>query len=431
VSTEDQMSMEDRVRTATRAGASLIRDVRPLGAPAPVRLRRRPEPAPRRWVNWGVPLAAAAAVAAIALTLVAIRQPATPPPTASRSGTAAAATIPRYYAASTYDASTGKDGPLIVGDDLTGKVIDTVKTPPGQAFTSVHGMPDDRTFVVQAVVNAKPGESTTYAWYLLRIAPGSAHPHQLTKLPIKLPGKGPFAIAYALSPDGRELAVESMPGTVGDRGPDVITLGIYSVASGAELRAWTAPTKITSGIGESTLTWLSGGRRLAFNATEFTTSSAYYSQLRTLDMTAAGTDLMAASRPLLTVNNSGASTCVSLQITPDGKAAICATQYAFVTGDGSNAGCANGGLKFIAFPLPAPKPSRILYQYRGACHNGESFTLWTDASGSSIIGVTRINVDNAGGKDAVQIGVITGAHFRPLNIAKSVPSDNYGGRLAF
>ena len=105
VSTEDQMSIEDRVRTATRAGASLIRDVRPLGAPAPVRLRRRPEPAPRRWVNWGVPLAAAAAVVAIALTLVAVRQPGTPSPAASGSGTAAPATIPRYYVASTYDAA--------------------------------------------------------------------------------------------------------------------------------------------------------------------------------------------------------------------------------------------------------------------------------------------------------------------------------------
>jgi hypothetical protein len=431
VSTEDQMSIEDRVRTATRAGASLIRDVRPLGAPAPVRLRRWPGPAPRRWVNWGVPLAAAAAVAAIALTLVAVRQTGTQSPAASESGTAAPATVPRYYAASTYDAHTGRNGPLIVGDDLTGKVIDTVSTPPGQTFTSVHGMPDDRTFVVQAVVNAKPGESTTYAWYLLRIAPGSAHPHQLTKLPIKLPGKGPFASAYALSPDGRELAVESMPGTVGDTGPDVITLGIYSVASGAELRAWTAPTKMTSGLGGSTLTWLSGGRQLVFNAGEFTAGSAYYSQLRTLDVTATGTDLMADSRPLLTVNNSGASTCLSLQITPDGKAAICATQYAFVTGDGSNAGCANGGLKFIAFPLPAAKPSRVLYQYRGACHSGESFTLWTDPSASSIIGVTRIDVDNKGTKEAIQIGVITGGRFRPLNIAKSIPSDNYGDRLAF
>ena len=40
-SPNDQMSIEDRVRIATRAGASLIQDVRPLGAPQPVRLRRR------------------------------------------------------------------------------------------------------------------------------------------------------------------------------------------------------------------------------------------------------------------------------------------------------------------------------------------------------------------------------------------------------
>jgi hypothetical protein len=424
VSTEDQMSIEDRVRTATRAGASLIRDVRPLGAPAPVRLRRRPEPAPWRWVNWGVPLAAAAAVAAIALTLVAVRQTGTPAPATGGSGTAAPAAVPRYYAASTYDAHTGRNGPLIVGDDLTGKVIDTVSTPPGLAFTSVHGMPDDRTFVVQAVVDAKPGHSLSYAWYLLRIAPGGAHPYQLTKLPIKLPGNNPLVIAYALSPDGRELAVESMPGTSTD---DVIRLGIYSVSSGAELRAWTTPTQITPGVSGGILTWLSGGRRIVFSASEYTASQVYYSQLRVLDVTGTGTNLMTDSRALLTVNNSGASTCLSLQITTDGKAAICATQYDFMNGSGSNAGCANGGLRFIAFPLPAPRPSRVLYQYRGACHNGESFTLWTDASASSIISATRINVDNAGGKEAVQIGVISGGRFRPLNIAQSVPPANYAG----
>jgi hypothetical protein len=424
VSTDDQMSIEDRVRTAARAGGSLIRDVRPLGAPAPARVRRRPEPAPRRWVNWGVPLAAAAAVAVIAIALVAVRQPGHPSPAASRPGTGAPAAVPRYYVASTYDAATGRGGSLIVGDGLTGKVIDTVSPPPRQTFTSAHGMPDDRTFVVQAVVDATPGHSLTYAWYLLRIAPGSAHPYQLTKLPIKLPGDKPFVIAYALSPDGRELAVESMPGTSTD---DVIRLGIYSVSSGAELRAWTAPTQITPGVSGGILTWLSGGRRLVFGASEYTASQVYYSQLRMLDVTAAGTDLMADSQALLTVNNSGASTCLSLQITPDGKAAICATQYAFVNGNGSgsNAGCANGGLRFIAIPLPAPKPSRVLYQYRGACHDGESFMLWTDAPASSIIGVTMINIYGAGGKEALEIGVITGGRFRPLKIAKSVPPANY------
>jgi len=160
VSTEDQMSIEDRVRTATRAGASLIRDVRPLGAPAPVRFRRRPGSAPRRWVNWGVPLAAAAAVAAIALTLVAIRQPGPPSPAASGSGsgTAAPAAIPRYYVYPAVVYNTyGGHGSLIVGDDLTGKVIDTVSSPPGLVFTSVQGTSDDRTFVARASANTTLG----------------------------------------------------------------------------------------------------------------------------------------------------------------------------------------------------------------------------------------------------------------------------------
>jgi hypothetical protein len=209
VSTEDQMNIEDRVRTATRAGASLIRDVRPLAEPAPVRLRRPPRPAPRRWVNWGVPLAAAAAVAAIALTLVAVRQPGPPSPaasvtpaasasasatapatasptastsatasvsgtatasaTATASGTAGPATIPRYYAdaAPGYTGHAG-DGPLIVGDDLTGTVIDTVSPPPGLVFSSVRAASDDRTFVAQGVASTVPAGPPPYTWYLLR-----------------------------------------------------------------------------------------------------------------------------------------------------------------------------------------------------------------------------------------------------------------------
>jgi len=421
VSTEDQMSIEDRVRTATRAGASLIRDVRPLAAPAPVRLRRRPEPALRRWVNWGVPLAAAAAVAAIALTLVAVRHPGTPSPASSASSTAAPATFPRYYAAPTYDAHTQLNGPLIVGDDLTGKVIATVSPPPGLEFTNVRGTFDDRTFVVMAAVNDPPYGAPPYTWYLLRIAPGSAHPYQLTKLPIKLPGNRIFALAYALSPDGRELAIESVPGNA--KASPVITLAIYSVSTGAQLRAWTASTQVMSANGERmlSLSWLYGGRQLVFSATA---GSAHYIQLRTLDVTGTGTNLVADSRALFTADdNSGASACVSLQITPDGGTAICSTVAGIPGAVGGNALCVYGGLEFIAFPLPiSHQPGRVLY-HRGGCQNGESFTLWTDASGGSIIGVTGINAANEGAKE--EVGVITGGRFRPLNIAKSVPRADY------
>jgi hypothetical protein len=419
VSTEDQMSIEDRVRTATRAGASLIRDVRPLAAPAPVSLRHRPEPAPRRWLSWGVPLAAAAAVVAIAVSLVAIRHPGTPASSASKSATAPA-TVPRYYAALDGDATVGTyTGPLIVGDDLTGKVIDTISRPHGLYFVTVQGTSDDRTFVVTTA-----GQTGTqpYTWYLLRIAPQIARAFRLIKLPVKLPVNSP-AIAWALSPDGRELAVESQPTSSAG---GVITLGIYSVSSGSELRAWTTRTNIAPVPAQSTLSWLPGGRQLVFSVGQSGAGSAYSLQLRALNVTGAGTDMMAASRALLTVTNSGPSTCYSLHITPDGGTAVCATQYAFVVGSGSNAGCANGGLKFTAYSVRTGKPVRVLYQYRGACHNGLSILLWTDDSARYIIGATEINIANQGGKQAGQLGVISNGHIRLLGISRSVLPGDYG-----
>jgi hypothetical protein len=179
------------------------------------------------------------------------------------------------------------------------------------------------------------------------------------------------------------------------------------------------------------LSWLYGGRQLVFSATA---GAAHHIQLRTLDVTGTGTDLMAGSRALLTAGNSGTSTCVSLLVTPDGGTAICATGAGSPgdtgdTGDtGSDAGCANGGLRFMAFPLhgdPSGKLARVLYQYPGPCHDGTSFTLWTDASASSVIGVTSVNVAHQGGKEAFQVGVITGGRFRPVNIAKSIPPNEY------
>ena len=242
MSTEEPLSIEDRVRTATRAGATLVRDIHPLAAPDRVPLRRRPAPAARRWLAWGIPLAAAAAVVLVALSLVAVRKLSAPAPSASQPATAPA-TVPRYYVALDYEQSnyTATDstgsGALIVGDDVTGKAIATVNPPHGMHFDSVMGASDDRTFVVMASLHNTPGSaSAPYTWYLLRIAPGTAHPYQLNKLSIKLPVNVPNGFAYALSPDDRELAVES-EGYFSNSAAR-ITLGIYSVSSGAELRAW-------------------------------------------------------------------------------------------------------------------------------------------------------------------------------------------------
>ena len=423
MSTEEPMSIEDRIRTATRAGATLVRDIGPMAAdPEKVRIRRRPAPAARRWGSWGIPLAAAAAVVLVALSLVAVRQFGASAPAAGGPATSPSATaVPRYYAVlDNSDETNADNGPLIVGDDLTGKVIDTISPPRGLHFDHVEGASDDRTFVILAGNQSTPSTAPLAdKWYLVRIAPGTARPYQLTKLPIKVQFGSPEGLAYAVSPDGRELAVESDNGAA----KSVITLGIYSVSSGAELRAWSTTEDVVSGPVQDIVSWLSDGRQLAFSAA-LPNPERY--QLRTLDVTGAGTDLMAASRTVVTTPLSGASTCYSLHITPDGGTVICATQYAFVVGAGTNAGCANGGLEYISYSARTGKPEHVLYRYRGACHNGISTLPWTNASGTEIIGATAVDVAGQGGKETAQLAVITDGRIRLLTLPKSVRPEDYG-----
>jgi hypothetical protein len=427
VSTEEPMSIEDRIRTATRAGATLVRDIGPMVAQEPARLRRRPAPAPRRWGSWGIPLAAAAAVVLVAVGLVAVRQFGASAPATGPATTGSATTVPRYYVV--LDTSqpqvngyTGT-GNLIVGDDHTDKVIATVTPPHGLEFDRVQGGSDDRTFVVRASSKKDLGTGSE-TWYLLRIAPGTAHSYQLTKLPIKLPGSSSGGLAFALSPDQRELAIESL-GDESSTG-DTDTIALYSVSSGAELRAWTA-SKFTPGHAAGTLSWLSSGRQLAF--TDVPPGAGQLLQLRTLDVTGSGTNLRTASRVELTLKSpdSSPSSCFSIHLAPDGGTVVCGTQYALVDGGpGTNAGCANGGLEFTAYSVRTGKPVRVVYQYRGPCHNGISEVLWLNASGTEIIGSTQTDVANQGGQHAGQVGVMTGGHIRLLKLPKSVPSDYYG-----
>jgi hypothetical protein len=435
VSTEEPMSIEDRIRTATQAGATIVRDIGPMTAREPARLRRRPAPAARRWGTWGIPLAAAAAVVLVAVSLVAVRHFGASAPATGPATTGSATTVPRYYAALD-EVQTGwtgapldtgyPAGALIVGDDLTGKSIATVNPPDGVHFDSVQGASDDRTFVVMADRQATPA-SAPDTWYLLRIAPGTAHSYQLIKLPIKLPGSSSNGIDFALSPDQRELAIESLGGesSTGDTG----TIALYSVSSGAELRAWTA-RKYTPGRAAGSLSWLSSGRQLAF--TDIPPGPGQLLQLRTLDVTGSGTDLITASRVELTLKSTDASpsSCWSMHLAPDGGTVVCGTQYSLVDGGpGTNAGCANGGLVFTAYSVRTGKPVRVVYRYPGPCHNGINWVLWMNASGTEMIGATEIDVANQGGKQVNQIGVIADGHIHPLRVPKSVPQ--FYGTFAF
>ena len=322
---------EDRARAAMRAIAGTVNDAPPLrlaaaGDPrqAPDEVRagghrkrrlvlhrpslRRPGGAPRRGSRgrgrrrrWSVlaPVAAVVTIVAVAVSLAIIRNipnggvagPSSATPVTGASAAAGASAAPGAPASGVpgyYVAWMQADTPyLVVGSTFTGKTIATVGAPAGVSLTAVYGAAaDDRTFIV---TGDRTGANAGTVWYLLRITPGSNEPARLTPLPVPVRQSPAGA---ALSPSGTELAV-ALPGRPA-------TLRVYSVATGALLRAWSTSAsgeltaqKVTPGSRQFTamvLRWSPDGSQLAFawNA----------STIRVLDPSAPDGDLITSSRLL-------------------------------------------------------------------------------------------------------------------------------------
>lgn len=254
------------------------------------------------------PVAAAVTVVAVAVALVLVKDAPTgslaaPPPAASASPAAPAGLtttqgrvavgVPGYYVA-----RMPADRPyLVVGDTFTGKTIATVKAPGNVVLGAVYGgAADDRTFIVTG--NVPRGAHAGTVWYLLRLAAGRSTPARLTPLPVPV-RQAPAGAA--LSPDGTKVAV-AMAGSPA-------TLRVYSAATGALLRQWTATAsgeltaeKARPGSRQFTgtvLRWSPDGRQLAFawNA----------AAIRVLDAAAPDGNLITRSRPLAAIGTTYAT----------------------------------------------------------------------------------------------------------------------------
>jgi hypothetical protein len=319
---------EGRIRAATRAVAGTVHEVRPLelpareapgaseGSPMP---RRRPRGGGLRHLRpWGVPLAAAVAMLAIAATVVAVRDlpgglpasPSSPSPSAVPASTGPAPHavapvpgVPEYYVTlnnasikAPSDAySDTSPFQAVIGGTFTGARLATVNPPAGSTVAGVTAAADDRTFVLDVTPCSRPDAASqvcTRTWYLLRIAPGASNAARLTQLPIPATAAGTRVEAMALSPDGRELAVALQPDANG-AGQAPESLVLYSVATGAVLRTWTGPNGTILFPGERfrvdslpALSWLADGRTLVF-------SDEWAA--RTLDTTGQGQNLISGS----------------------------------------------------------------------------------------------------------------------------------------
>jgi hypothetical protein len=404
------MSIEDRVRAATRARTDLVRQIRPLELPdeLPARGGRsrhaRPARDARHWLNWGAPLAAAALVTALALALVLLRQaPAPQPaPVTPTNAPQLPASIPRYYVVVT------PSGGMLVADDRSGRALATVPPPAGQYFSGVTAAADDRTFVLSS--SFKNGKAETM-WYLLRITPGAAHPARLTQLPIA-PLRAQVH-GLALSQDGRELAVMS-------DGASGLQLSTYSVTSGALLGSWHTSTSYwilrTAGVNAYGLSWLADGRHIAFRFDAYAKNSlTHLVTERTLDVTAAGHDLLANSRldlqlPLGLTSPAAPQPCFSSLATPDGRIVICGT--ALIAGQ-SRTGCTGTPTSFVSYSAATRERLRTLYQDPRPCPGGAALPLWTDSSGSQVIGLTQ-GTATAHAPGVPVLGLIVAGHFTPF-----------------
>jgi hypothetical protein len=293
----------------------------------------------------------------------------------------------------------------------TGATIGTVQ--PAEAdstIVGVTGAPDDRTFILDErtlkpqphpVVNAEP-----HSFYRLRLS-ASGRPSSVTRVPVTEPN-GVYVTGFALSPDGTELAVAGYPAGKHPWTPVVSELTIYSIATGAVLRSWSATGTIGTAPGSSLedaegLSWISD-QTIGFTW-EGSSIYVYRTSVRLLDLGLGGHNLLADSRQVLYLGLRSPG-CQELIVTPDGSAVVCAMLTTVVAPHRPT-----GEYAFVDYPTAAGKPVRTLA--RGTIKNLDRLfvdVLWSNPSGSVLIGV----IPRSGGPTNSEIGMITAGKFTPL-----------------
>jgi hypothetical protein len=444
------MSMlEDRVRRALRETAEEITplDVPPLRLPDAdgrgpgARGRRWPGHRATGWPGWLIPLAAAAAVAAVLATTLTLSDSLYGHRPAPRGQQAAALPgVPRYYVGlANTRGQRGWPQQAVIRATATGQIVATVAAlRPDDAFLMVAAASNVGRYVLAAQRMAVKRESQVSlpglgrkARHLRTIAiqvpagpirfyqfsiGSSGQVSALRLLPaVELPA-GTDLTGLALTPDGRKLAVASQPPRPG-KDPEI---QVDTLATGAQ-RAWTWPggqpiEESTGGTG-SALSWAADDSTLAFQRW---VDDRF--QVRLLDTTAPGSSL-AASRVALRLKWDGsgnrfdhgravndAQTFAAL-LTPDGSKIVTAT-------DTQTLRPASAELAFTEFSALTGKVVAVRDRWRLTGHwpEEEEEVLWSNADGSTLIVVAHQPgaAADSSGNFRIQFGVLRGNRYTPL-----------------
>jgi len=449
-------SVEDRVHAAMSAAADLaaleIRTAPLLRLPSEPAAggRRR---APGGWIRWTIPLTAAAAVVALASSLVLVKgmqNGSAVPPDPAISASPAPATgpggVPRYYAA-----LIQPSGGIMVGDSVTGTTLAKLAPPTSKTLTTtfqgITAAGDDRTFVVLALSYPtaslkSPGvnnATATASWYEVQLAPGTAHPARLTSLPIKPQTAHGYAVtedfATALSGSGQELAVTGVTASGG------LAVRVFSVATGQLLHVWTTndPSLAPSGsyshglAGRPYLTWIDGDRVLAVDTESGAPSSGDLGfgatdTVRELNVAGpASGDLLADGKVVWNVRTwefpkTRLQSCT-------GGIAVAGARDHLISADGTTFGCSaaigtstDPSPSFLTYPLAlgatVAEKATVDYQVTPPAKEGldTQQTLWISPSGDAIVGAWTTDAKGTldGVPNGLRIGVMSHGKFTPL-----------------
>jgi hypothetical protein len=479
------LEIEDRVRAAARAAADTVTpdSVRPLRlAPEhPFRARAGSRSLASVWGRWLAPAAAAAAVVAVAVAMVLVGQtahhsprgsaaPFSEPPGPVRAGPpiasyVASGRVPRYYVSiESHGNPNFNPSYAVVRATATGAAIETYEPASGKTVTAVTADAHDRTFVLdeQPWVNPDSNANQSFeprTFYLLSLD-ASGHIRALNPVPVSVPG-GQLMTGFALSPDGRRLAIAVQPDN-NNREPNLTEVTVITLASGAT-RTWTANGTIGFGPDDArSLSWAADERTLAFDWEG--NGPGVHTGVWLLDLSSGGSSLLADSREAVTLIDQaslGATPLPSATASLSGPAQATVTfstagggtatptpspsasasparqpattptcqEDSIITPDGSTIVCGaiaevdghrgspvvnpqrGAETEFIEYSTASGKVARILGHWTFDRVGALSVeVLWSNASGSLLIGVIP---DSGGGR----VGVISGNQFTLLPVS--------------
>ena len=414
--------LEDRLTAALRDTGE---EISPDSVP-PLRLRgggrRVTVPRlPRRWSTGLAPLAAAAAVAVVIATSLAISAtfhghtrstgPAAAPrwngsPVGPRS---ALRKVPPYFVVLPPQALIYARTAL-VRSTVTGRVLATVSPPrPYKVFTWVNGTADHRTFVLaaqrwwhvasgQAGARAQDRDNNAPTVFFKLVFDPATGTAKLTRLNVPEKIRATNLGGVGVSPDGTRLALDFRQ-----------SIQIVTLATGA-VRTWTWPGSGWIGnwkpMGQI-FSWSADGRYLSFQ--EWGGHLHETMHVRILDTTAPGTSLTAARVIVAYPYRSGAGILATGNsfLTPDGTRIVTATSFY------SRQRTPGGGyVQITEYSARTGKP--LLHEDRFSASIGWQEVLWASPDGSAlVISDPRGTKTRYGNRNNI-LGVLAGNKFTPI-----------------